>query len=501
MAAVQGETSFYIIRFLLGAAEAGFFPAIILYLTLWFPARQRVAVLGIFILAQPMANAIGAPISGLLLKMDGIWGLTGWQWMYIIEGVPAMLMAVVALKAMTDYPRDAMWLTLEERTWLQDKMDAEDAAKGTGHKHSFMAGLKDPRALIFAALYFGLVMGIYGLSLWLPSIVKAMGDLSNTQVGFIVPIPYVCAAAFVWYWSRHSDRTGERVGHTSGAMLLGAIGMVASGFLIQSSPVLALAAICVAAMGIFAAISPFWELPAAALAGAAAAAGIALINSLGNLGGFASPYAVGVLVDKTGDSKYGLLMLAAVLFITATATFLYGRKIHAGKVPTASTRTCSPRRWPPSTSPPKNCTTGATRTDHYPPTPRRRRRNAGAPIATVVRRAGPAEQLPAPGVDAPRGTGPRVRRPAADRHRQHRLRLTPCNAHFDEVATSVKQGVYEAGGIPLNLPVMSPGRPRCGPPRCCGGTWPRCRSRKCCAATPSTGWSCWVGATRPSPRC
>ena len=215
-------------------------------------------------------------------------------------------------------------------------MDTEDAAKGTGHKHSFMAGLKDPRALVFAALYFGLVMGIYGLSLWLPTIVKAMGHLSNTQVGFIVPIPYLCAAAFVYFWSRHSDRTGERVFHASGAMLLGSLGMVASGFLIQSSPVLALAAICVAAMGIFAAISPFWELPAAALAGAAAASGIALINSLGNLGGFASPYAVGVLVDKTGDSKYGLLMLAAVLLITAIATFLYGRKIHAGQVPPLS---------------------------------------------------------------------------------------------------------------------------------------------------------------------
>jgi MFS transporter, ACS family, tartrate transporter len=256
--------------------------------------------------------------------------------MYIVEGVPAMLMAFVALKAMTDYPKDAMWLTVEERTWLQNKMDTEDAAKGTGHKHSFMAGLKDPRALVFAALYFGLVMGIYGLSLWLPTIVKAMGHLSNTQVGFIVPIPYLCAAAFVYFWSRHSDRTGERVFHASGAMLLGSLGMVASGFLIQSSPVLALAAICVAAMGIFAAISPFWELPAAALAGAAAASGIALINSLGNLGGFASPYAVGVLVDKTGDSKYGLLMLAAVLLITAIATFLYGRKIHAGQVPPLS---------------------------------------------------------------------------------------------------------------------------------------------------------------------
>src|SRR6478736_7436707 len=336
MATVQGEITFYVIRFLLGAAEAGFFPAIILYLTFWFPARQRVAVLGIFILAQPIANAIGAPISGLLLKMDGILGLAGWQWMFIIEGVPAMLMGIVALKAMTDYPKDAMWLTLEERTWLQNKMDGEDAAKGTGHKHSFMAGLKDPRALVFAALYFGLVMGIYGLSLWLPSIVKAMGNLSTTQVGFIVPIPYLCAAAFVFFWSRHSDRTGERVGHATFSMLLGAAGLVASAFLLQASPVWAMVAICIGAMGIFAAISPFWELPSAALAGAAAASGIALINSLGNLGGFVSPYAVGILVDKTGDSKYGLLLLAAVLFITAIATFLYGRKIHAGTVPPLS---------------------------------------------------------------------------------------------------------------------------------------------------------------------
>lgn len=336
MAAVSNETTFYIVRFLLGAAEAGFFPAVILYLTFWFPAKQRVAVLGIFILAQPLANAVGAPVSALILKMDGILGLAGWQWMYIVEGVPAILMGLVALKAMTDRPKDAMWLAVEERTWLQNKMDSEDSAKGSGHKHSFLAGLKDPRALVFAALYFGLVMGIYGLSLWLPSIVKAMGDLSTTQVGLIVPIPYLCAAVFVYFWSRHSDRTGERVGHASAAMLLGAIGLVASGFLIQSSPVLALAAICVGAMGIFAAISPFWELPAAALAGAAAASGIALINSLGNLGGFVSPYAVGVLVDKTGDSKYGLLLLAAVLFITAVATYLYGRRIHAGNVPTGS---------------------------------------------------------------------------------------------------------------------------------------------------------------------
>ena len=337
MAAVQGETSFYIIRFLLGAAEAGFFPAVILYLTYWFPAAQRVAVLGLFILAQPLANALGAPVSGLLLRMEGIWGLHGWQWMYIIEGLPAILMGVVVLFLITDRPKDAMWLEPEERRWLQDTMDAEDAAKSAGGSHSFMDGLKDPRALIYAALYFGLVMGIYGLSLWLPSIVKAMGtNLSNTLVGFIVPIPYVCAAAFVFFWSRHSDRTGERVGHATFSMLLGAAGLLASGLLLQANPVWAMVALCFCAMGIFSAISPFWELPSAALAGAAAAAGIALINSLGNLGGFVAPYAVGALVDRTGNAVAGLFLLAGVLLVTAIATFLYGRRTGAGTVPTTS---------------------------------------------------------------------------------------------------------------------------------------------------------------------
>lgn len=334
MAAVSGETSFYIVRFLLGAAEAGFFPAVILYLTYWFPAARRVAVLGLFILAQPLANALGAPVSGLLLKMDGIWGLAGWQWMYIVEGLPAILMGFVVLFVVTDRPKDAMWLAPDERRWLQDTINAEDAAKAGGGR-SFMAGLRDRRALIYAALYFGLVMGIYGLSLWLPTIVKSMGDLSTTQVGFIVPIPYVCAAIFVFYWSRHSDRRGERVGHTTFSMLLGAAGLLASGLLLQASPVWAMIAICVCAMGIFSAISPFWELPSAAMAGAAAAAGIALINSLGNLGGFVAPFAVGALVDRTGDTRAGLFLLAGVLLVTAVATLLYGRRTGAGIVPTA----------------------------------------------------------------------------------------------------------------------------------------------------------------------
>jgi ACS family tartrate transporter-like MFS transporter len=309
---------------------------VILYLTYWFPAAQRVAALGIFILAQPLANAIGAPISGLLLGMDGILGLQGWQWLFIIQGAPAVLMGFIVPFVMTDHPKDATWLAPDERRWLTDTMNAEDAAKASVGSHSFLAGLKDRRALVFCGLYFGLVFGIYGLGLWLPTIVSEIGDFSKAQIGVIVFFPYAIAAVFVWFWSRHSDRTGERVGHTSLSMLMGAVGLVASGYLLQTSAILAMVCLTIAAMGIYSAISPFWELPAAALAGAAAASGIALVNSLGNLAGFVSPYAVGILVDRTGDSRSGLLLLALVLFVTAVATFLYGRRTGAGKVPAGS---------------------------------------------------------------------------------------------------------------------------------------------------------------------
>jgi ACS family tartrate transporter-like MFS transporter len=336
MALVQNEITFYILRFLLGAGEAGFFPAIILYLTYWFPAAQRVAVLGIFILAQPLANAIGAPISGLMLGMDGLLGLAGWQWLFILQGLPAIIMGVIAPFVLTDKPRDATWLAPDERRWLTEAMEAEHKTKAATGEHSFVAGLKDPRSLIFSALYFGLVFGIYGLGLWMPTVVSEIGDFSKTQIGFIVFIPYTIAAFFVYFWSRHSDRTGERVGHTSFSMLLAAVGLVSSGYLLQVNPILAMAFITIGAMGIYSAIAPFWELPAAALTGAAAASGIALINSLGNLAGFVSPYAVGILVDRTGDTRSGLILLAGVLFLTSIATFLYGRATRAGRVPVGS---------------------------------------------------------------------------------------------------------------------------------------------------------------------
>ncbi|RAM36573.1 MFS transporter [Arthrobacter globiformis] len=332
MALVNGETTFYIIRFLLGAAEAGFFPAILFYLTLWFPAAQRVLVLGIFILAQPVSNALGAPVSGLLLQMEGIAGLHGWQWLYIIEGIPAILLGLLTPVLMTDKPSHAQWLAADEREWLTRTMDEELAHKQKGQPHHFLAGLKDSRTIAYSALYFGLVCGIYGLGLWMPTIVAALGKFSTTEVGFIVAVPYTIAAVFVYYWGRRSDRTGNRVLHASISMVMAAVGLVAAGSLVQVNAILALIALTLAAMGIYSAIAPFLAMPSTALVGAAAAAGLAMVNSLGNLGGFVAPYIVGVLNDATGDNRSGLLFLSACLAITAVATFLYARKRPEGHV-------------------------------------------------------------------------------------------------------------------------------------------------------------------------
>jgi ACS family tartrate transporter-like MFS transporter len=332
MALVNGETTFYVVRFLLGAAEAGFFPAILFYLTLWFPAAQRVTVLGIFILAQPISNALGAPVSGLLLQLEGVMGLHGWQWLYIIEGIPAILLGVLTPILMTDRPSHAKWLETDEREWLTKTMDEELAHKQRGAPHHFLAGLKDPRTIAYSALYFGLVCGIYGLGLWMPTIVAALGKFNTTEVGFIVAIPYTIAAVFVYFWGRRSDRTGNRVMHASISMVMAAIGLVAAGSLVQVNAILALIALTLAAMGIYSAIAPFLAMPSTALVGAAAAAGLAMVNSLGNLGGFVAPYAVGLLNDATGDNRSGLVFLAACLAITALATFLYARKRPEGHV-------------------------------------------------------------------------------------------------------------------------------------------------------------------------
>jgi ACS family tartrate transporter-like MFS transporter len=211
-------------------------------------------------------------------------------------------------------------------------MDDELARHQKGQPHHFLAGRKDPRTIAYSALYFGLVCGIYGLGLWMPTIVAALGDFSTTQVGLIVAIPYTVAAVFVYYWGRRSDRTGNRVLHATISMVMAAISLLAAGFLVEVNAVLALLALTLAAMGIYSAIAPFLAMPATALVGAAAAAGLAMVNSLGNLGGFVAPFAVGLFNDATGENRSGLVFLSACLAITAVVTYLYARKRPEGHV-------------------------------------------------------------------------------------------------------------------------------------------------------------------------
>ncbi|MET7287080.1 MFS transporter [Streptomyces sp. NPDC005573] len=334
MAFVQGATSFYTVRLLLGAAEAGFFPAVLFYFTLWFPEAQRVAALGVFVMAQPVANALGAPLSGLLLHLDGVAGLHGWQWMFLLEGAPAVVLGCLAPRLLTDTPADARWLTGEERIWLTSSLEAERADKPARQRGgSFATGLKDRRSLVYGLLNFGMVCGIYGLGLWLPAIVDAMGDYSSTLLGLLVMIPYAVAVPCVLYWSRRADRTGRRAWHAAVSMATAAAGLAGAALVYTISPAAALLMLVVAAVGIYTATAPFLAMPSAALAGAAAAAGLGLVNALGNVGGFVAPYAVGLIKDGTGDIRYALLFLAACLALTALLVHRYAAARPEGTAP------------------------------------------------------------------------------------------------------------------------------------------------------------------------
>jgi ACS family tartrate transporter-like MFS transporter len=321
MTFVQGETSLFVIRFLLGAAEAGFFPGMILYLTYWFPASTRAKITGAFLVAIPLSSVLGAPVSSAILDLEGF-GLRGWQWLFLIEGIPAILLGFVVLKYLTDKPADAEWLSPSERQIVSNRIAAE-AAHG-GEKHSLAAGLVSLKVWLFGLIYFGIVIGVYGMSLWLPQIVKGFGELSNQQVGLITAIPHAFGAVAMVIWGRHSDKAGERVWHMALAAFAGAGGLVASAFL-ASAPIVALSAMTFAAIGIYSALPVFWTLPTAMLRGTAAAGGIALINSLGNLSGYLGPSMVGYLKDQTGSFQSGLIMLGGFLAMAGLLVFAVTR--------------------------------------------------------------------------------------------------------------------------------------------------------------------------------
>ena len=321
MAFISGPYTFYILRFLLGLAEAGFFPGMILYLTYWFPGPYRARIVGAFLIAIPLSSVIGAPISTALLGLEGL-GLKGWQWLFILEGLPSVLLGFCVLLFLTDKPEKADWLSTEEKDWLKAVLDEE--RRSVASQHRLGPALADIRVWSFGAIYFGILIGLYGLGLWLPQIIKGFGELSNIQVGLLTIIPYIFAAAAMFFWGLHSDLTGERVWHVSLPAFVGAVGLAASGFL--ESPALALTALTLSSIGIYSSVPAFWTMPTAMLSGTAAAGGIALINSIGNLGGYLGPALMGYLKDRTQNYAYGLLVLGAFIGVSGVLTLLVGSR-------------------------------------------------------------------------------------------------------------------------------------------------------------------------------
>jgi MFS transporter, ACS family, tartrate transporter len=325
------DVAFYVIRALLGFAEAGFFPGIIFYLTLWYPSVYRGRIVGAFMAAIPLSSAIGSPISGLILGMSGVGGLDGWQWLFIIEAAPAIVLAFITYFYLTDLPADAQWLEPDERAWLADRLDAERRQREAAHRISVVQSLYNPRVWALALVYFGLVACNYGVAFWLPQIVKAFG-LSFAATGWVTAIPYAIGAGFMVWYGYRSDATGERKGHTAIGLLIAAAGIAAS--TLTSNPTLTIVAFTIGACGVFGTLPVFWTLPTAVLSGTAAAAGIAVINSIGNLAGFAGPYAMGWIKDSTGSFTGGLLLIAGLAIIAMGIVLALGHNTALERTPT-----------------------------------------------------------------------------------------------------------------------------------------------------------------------
>ena len=321
---VKGETSFYVMRFLLGAAEAGFLPGIVYYLSQWFPRLHRARAVSWFMIGIPLSVVFGGPLSGWVMdRYDEYLGLHGWQWMYLAEGLPAVLLGFVVLVFLTEKPADAHWLSAEQREWLSARIFAEHGEAEARARLTFKAALEHPTVWLLALIMFCCQTGSYGLTLWVPTIVKGLAGYSDFQVGLFSAIPYLAAAAGMILVGRSSDRSGERFLHVAIPSVIGAAGFIATGMI--AAPVAAMVALSVAAVGDYATRGPFWALPGKFLTGSAAAAGIALINAMGAVGGFVGPYAVGYLKETTGSFASPLYLLAGILVVGAILTLVLRR--------------------------------------------------------------------------------------------------------------------------------------------------------------------------------
>jgi ACS family tartrate transporter-like MFS transporter len=310
-ALVVGPNSLYISRLVLGAAEAGFFPGVIMYLSTWFPARYRTRVFAWFLLAIPVSSLIGAPAAGFLLGMDGYLHLAGWQWVFLAVGTPAAVLGVVTYCLLVDHPRDAKWLTSDERNALLDALGSE---RRTQVQHNFAAALKDVRVLMLTVIQFGFTLGTYGIGIWLPLILKEHG-LSNIQIGLLSMPPYLAASLGMLLWARRADRKTGQILNLTLTCLLAAAGLIGS--VVFSGLALQLVALTIALIGVSSARAIFWTIPPRFLVGTAAAGGLAFINSVGTLGGFFGPFTMGWLRDVSGSFNSGLLLMAVILVIAA----------------------------------------------------------------------------------------------------------------------------------------------------------------------------------------
>lgn len=306
---VVGPNSFFLVRLLLGVAEAGFFPGVTFFLAAWFPAQYRTRMLAWFLLGIPVSSLIGGPICGLLLELDGVLGLQGWKWLFLVVSLPCVALGGLILTTLADRPQEASWLTQPER----DAMDAmlRDEVRERP-KSSVLAAIADRRVLILALVQFGFTLGSYGIGIWLPLIVKQY-QLSNLAIGFVTAVPYLFASLGMMAWAWHVDRTGKKIFHLAITCLLGAVGLAAS--VISGALIPALIGLTVALIGVTAARAVFWTIPTKFLTGVAAAGGLAFINTIGTLGGFAGPYMMGELRQLTGSFESGLLAMSAVLVV------------------------------------------------------------------------------------------------------------------------------------------------------------------------------------------
>jgi len=311
---IRTPAGFYWMRFLLGAAEAGFFPGVILYLTYWFPARDRARTVALFSTAATLSGFVNSPVSGKLLQLDGLHGLAGWQWLFLLEGIPAVLVGILIFCVLPDGPKKARWLSDEEKERLFLELDTEYQAASRG-KHSLAGAFTSSRVWLLCGIYFLLNVGGYGFEMWLPQIIKSFSHLSEFRVGLLNGIPYIVATVLMVLNGRHSDRTGERRWHVAGAAMVGALGFIASAQ--TSNMALSLVALALAFAGVKAMVGPFWALSTASLRGTTAAVGIAWINSVGNLGGFVGPTVVGYIRTATNSYAGAVTTLGCALIILA----------------------------------------------------------------------------------------------------------------------------------------------------------------------------------------